>query len=94
MTRIDTGMFWLFMVFGWLAALTGVFALNVAPVLLGLGLVLAAMFYRQVVLGRKEMQEGLELLRGTILAQNPNRGEDEPPIPQTSTPIHKTVEKS
>lgn len=81
MTVIDKILFWLFVVFGGVAAVTGVFALNVAPMLFGLALILAAMLYLRVVTGIKALKDGLELLRGTMLLKQgtaiANRGEEQ-----------------
>jgi hypothetical protein len=80
MRMIDKILFWLFLAFGILASLTGVFALNVAPVLIGLALILAAMLYRHVVTGIRDIKHGLELLRGTLLIKQggtTNRGDPE-----------------
>jgi hypothetical protein len=76
MRIIDRLLFWLFVAFGCLALGMGVFALNIAPVLIGLGLILAAMLYRHVVTGLSDLKKGLELLRGSVLIKQ-GRGEQD-----------------
>lgn len=67
MKRSDKFLFGLLMLFGSIAVVVGMVGLNIAPILVGLGIIVSGMFYKRVVEGLKSLNTTLESLRSSAL---------------------------